>query len=72
MKPALIIMFVPGMLLSTFTMSLAQRSNDPPGSIKLVVGYTHQRMQGIDTRVGKITKRNGLEISYDIGRLAGD
>lgn len=43
-----------------------------PGNIKLIPGYIHTRMQGIDTAVGKISKENGINISYDIGRLAGN
>jgi hypothetical protein len=44
----------------------------PPGGIKLLPGYQHQKLQGIDTRVGKISKEGGLAIEYDIGRLAGN
>jgi hypothetical protein len=51
--------------------SLAQRDL-PPGRIKLLPGYQHKRLQGIDTRVGRIWKDGGLDIKYDIGFLAGD
>ena len=44
----------------------------PPGDIKLLPGYEHQKLQGIDTRVGKISKEGGITIQYDIGRLAGN
>ena len=48
-------------------------ADDPlPGSIKLLDGFKHQRMQGIDSRVGKIWKENGLSIQYDIGAMAGN
>ncbi|MCH8165366.1 MAG: hypothetical protein IH889_07130 [Planctomycetes bacterium] len=50
----------------------ASADDPPPGSIKLLDGFKHQRMQGIDTRVGKIWKENGITIQYDIGRLAGN
>jgi hypothetical protein len=43
-----------------------------PGGIKLLPGYKHEKLQGIDTRVGKIWKEGGLTIRYDIGRLAGN
>jgi hypothetical protein len=43
----------------------------PPGSIRLHEGYQHQRLQGIDTEVGRIWKDNGPEIRYDIGSLSG-
>lgn len=44
----------------------------PPGGIKLLPGYQHKKLQGIDTRVGRIWKEGGLAIDYDIGRLAGN
>ena len=44
----------------------------PPGNIKMLSGYVHKQGQGIDTRVGKIFKENGLKIEYDIGGLAGN
>lgn len=43
-----------------------------PGNIKLLSGYIHERKKGIDTAVGIISKKNGLEIRYDIGLLAGN
>jgi hypothetical protein len=42
----------------------------PPGNIKLLPGYIHERKQGIDTVVGTISKKDGLAISYDIGENA--
>jgi hypothetical protein len=51
----------------------AQEPGDPtPGGIKLLPGYKHQKLHGIDTRVGKVWKEGGLNIQYDIGRLAGN
>jgi RNA polymerase sigma factor (sigma-70 family) len=45
---------------------------DPtPGDIKLLPGYRHRKLQGKDTRVGKIWKEGGLTFNYDIGSLAG-
>lgn len=44
----------------------------PPGNIKLLPGYTHERKQGIDSRVGEISKTEGITIRYDIGRMAGN
>ncbi len=43
-----------------------------PGHIKLLPGYHHKHLQGIDTLVGEIAKKDGLSIKYDIGRLAGN
>jgi hypothetical protein len=42
-----------------------------PGGIRLLDGYTHTRLQGIDTGVGKISKPGGMTIEYDNGVLAG-
>jgi hypothetical protein len=44
----------------------------PPGAIRLPEGYRHERQQGIDSTVGRIWKEGGLEIHYDIGRMAGN
>jgi hypothetical protein len=46
---------------------------DPaPGGIVLPQGYRHVTMKGDDSRVGRISNDAGVEISYDIGELAGD
>ncbi|MEE9128805.1 MAG: hypothetical protein V3T84_02215 [Phycisphaerales bacterium] len=50
----------------------ASADDPPPGSITLLDGYKHQKLQGIDTQVGKIWKDGGITIQYDIGRLAGN
>src|SRR6188768_1256004 len=47
-------------------------ANAAPGGMKLLTGYKHQKLRGIDTLVGKISKEGGLSIQYDIGRLAGN
>ncbi len=44
----------------------------PPGNIKLLPGYEHLPGCGIDTTVGDIKKPGGMEISYDIGPMAGN
>ena len=43
----------------------------PPGDIELFDGYTHTPKRGIDSRVGEISKPDGITIRYDIGRMAG-
>jgi hypothetical protein len=43
----------------------------PPGNIELLDGYTHTRGRGIDSRVGAISKPEGMTIRYDIGDMAG-
>lgn len=44
----------------------------PPGNIELLSGYAHTPGKGIDSRVGAISKPDGLIIRYDIGRMAGE
>jgi hypothetical protein len=66
-------LLVLGILFLPFASFAARAQADPPpGNIKLLPGYQHQTLQGIDTRVGKIWKPGGIEIKYDIGHLAGD
>ncbi len=50
----------------------ASRPTPAPGAIQLIKGFRHQRLQGIDSSVGRIWKEGGLEIQYDIGQLAGN
>lgn len=73
MKIALWLAIV-ALVVGSLSVALRAASGDdpPPGSIKLLDGFKHQRMQGIDTRVGKIWKDGGITIQYDIGRLAGN
>jgi|GEM_PF-2045998 len=44
----------------------------PPGNMSLLPGYEHQRLRGIDSDVGQISKKDGLVIRYDIGGMAGN
>jgi hypothetical protein len=44
----------------------------PPGGIKLADGYRHERLQGIDSQVGRFVKEGAAEIHYDIGAMAGN
>jgi hypothetical protein len=37
--------------------------------IRLLPGYTHEPLKGFDSIVGKIGKRDGLEIRYEIGPI---
>jgi hypothetical protein len=39
------------------------------GGMRLLEGYEHQPLQGFDSIVGKISKKGGLEISYEIGSV---
>jgi hypothetical protein len=37
--------------------------------ITLLPGYTHQPLRGIDSIVGRIGKKDGLQITYTMGRI---
>ena len=37
--------------------------------MRLLKGYHHKTLPGIDTSIGQISKRHGLLISYDLGDL---
>jgi len=63
--------FVFGLLILTLTSSASSQADAPPGAMKLLPRYIHKTERGIDTRVGSISKPDGLTIKYDIGRLAG-
>lgn len=41
-----------------------------PGNIKLLEGYLHYKLQGIDSTPGKIQHKDGFEIFYEQGRIA--
>ena len=51
------------------TVATAAGETPLPGglAIELLPGYTHQELQGIDSTVGKLVKKDGLTISYEIG-----
>ncbi|MBK9164448.1 MAG: hypothetical protein IPM21_11190 [Acidobacteria bacterium] len=52
--------------------TLSDESVPPPGHIKLLPGYEHMPLCGIDTVAGYIRKEGGLGIGYDIGEMAGN
>jgi hypothetical protein len=59
-------------MLSAASVLADDPADAAPGGMKLLSGYKHQKLRGIDTLVGKISKEGGLSIQYDIGRLAGN
>ena len=73
MKIGLSLMIV-GLIVGTLGVGLRPGGRDDPlpGSIKLLEGFQHQKLQGTDSRVGKIWKDEGITIQYDVGRLAGN
>jgi hypothetical protein len=54
-------------LFSTTDFLAQAPSQSPPGSIRLLPGYTHSAEQGIDSAVGRISRPKGPIIFYDIG-----
>jgi hypothetical protein len=57
------------LLLFSTVVTAAQKSDAPPFRIRLLPGYHHKTLQGIDTTTGQISKRHGLLIRYDLGDL---
>ncbi len=43
--------------------------DDRIGGIQLLPGYKHEKLQGIDSIVGRIAKPGGLTIHYEIGAI---
>jgi len=41
-----------------------------PGGMRLLPGYMHKPLRGIDSVVGQIVKDDGWKISYEIGRIS--
>lgn len=66
------------MLLLSVCFSFGQESKPapgqkpPPGNMSLLPGYEHQRLRGIDSMIGQISKKDGPVIRYDIGGMAGN
>jgi hypothetical protein len=65
-RTSLFIVFFLSLGISTTT-ALGQTPLGGAFEIKLLPGYAHEPLQGIDSIVGKIVKKDGLEIMYDIG-----
>jgi hypothetical protein len=49
--------------------SVSQAADDLLGGMKLLPGYKHQKLQGIDSIVGQVANPKGLKIMYEIGRV---
>ncbi len=56
--------------LCTIAACPAAAAEAPPGGIRLLPGYTHNPLQGIDSIVGELVKDGGLKISYEIGHVS--
>ncbi len=44
-------------------------SAHPLGGMRLLEGYKHRALQGIDSTVGQVEKKGGMTIHYEIGRI---
>lgn len=71
MKLPLLIMGTLNMILCA-ALSFAQTPEGFPGNIQILPGYQHQRLRGIDSVVGRISRKDGLTIQYDVGSAAGN
>lgn len=60
------------LLVATLATQAPTTSTVRLGGIRLIPGYEHEVLKGIDSLVGRIHKREGLEILYDIGGMAGN
>jgi hypothetical protein len=60
------------LILSSWSLSAQSAQTLGPGNIKLLPGYVNTRMHPIDSaEAGRISRPDGLLISYDIGLAAG-
>jgi len=50
------------LLVSSSSFASMAQKDLAPGGIKLLPGYQHKTLQGIDTRIGRIWKDGGLDI----------
>jgi hypothetical protein len=52
--------------------ALGQAANHAlPTGVVLLPGFVHEPLEGIDSKVGRISKEDGLTVFYDIGEFAG-
>lgn len=58
-----------GAFLLSFSTSPLFGEDGRLGGMRLLPGYKHQPLQGIDSIVGEIKKENGLRILYEIGGI---
>ncbi|MCP5534802.1 MAG: hypothetical protein H7A51_01045 [Akkermansiaceae bacterium] len=64
------IISIAGSALLCFTVnSPAEAASPALGGMQLLKGYEHKVLQGIDSRVGIISKKDGLQIHYEIGSI---
>lgn len=47
----------------------ADEAKPLPGNLKPLKDYKHEPLQGIDSIVGKVVRKDGFTIQYEIGRI---
>ena len=50
-------------------MSAADEARPLPGNLKLLKDYRHEPLQGIDSVVGRVVRKDGFTIQYEIGHV---
>lgn len=56
-------------LIQLIATTLASADDGLLLGMQLLPGYQHEKLQGIDSIVGRIVKKKGLTISYEIGGI---
>jgi len=51
---------------------IARSANGLPDNVRLMDGWKHERLRGIDSTVGRFVGERGFEIYYDMGGMAGN
>ena len=64
-----VLALVGGLLLSIVSSLFADSADSRLGGMRLLDGFEHQALEGIDSKVGVIQKKKGLKINYEIGTL---
>lgn len=57
------------LIVALTSLASADADDKHLGGMKLLPGYKHQPLQGIDSIVGKVTNPKGLDIMYEIGGI---
>jgi len=61
---------IAGVCLLISTLNGFAETNTRLGGMRLLEGYEHEVQQGIDSVVGRISKKGGLQINYEIGAVS--
>lgn len=69
MHRLLILPLVMLLLTGTTTLHAADEAKPLPGNLKPLKDYKHEPLQGIDSVVGKVVRKDGFTIQYEIGPI---